>query len=145
MQHLHTEYERELVPLFFKVLVYASGSELDEDAVKYNEIVPAELISQLDQQGELLGAKSRTARIKPIRDFDTTITSPYCLNGVRTHEQFDVAVNCSRGHVQFAGQVFTGIVPVSKQLGQQMLTAFVCAHAFTPLLLLPTTNLKGIT
>lgn len=145
MQHLHTEYERGLVPLFVKVLGFASGSKLNEDAVKYNEIVPAELISQLDQKGELPGAKSRTARIKPIRDFDAAIAPPYRLDRVRTHEQFDVAVNCPRGHVQFAGQVFTGIVPVRKQLGQQMLTAFVCAHALTPLSLLPMTNLRGIT
>lgn len=32
MQHLHTEYERELVPLFVKVLLSRlMGSELEDD------------------------------------------------------------------------------------------------------------------
>ena len=135
MQHLHTEYERGLVPLFVKVLGDAqlSGSKLDEDAVKYNEIVPTELISQLNQQGELLRAERCTAGIKPIRNLDTSVPAPHGLDGVRTHEQFDVAVNCPCGHVQFAGQIFTGIMPVGKQFSQQILAAFGCAHALTPL------------
>ena len=54
MQHLHTEYERKHVPLFVKVLgICWSGSKLNEDAVKYNEIISTELIPQLNQQGKL--------------------------------------------------------------------------------------------
>ena len=50
MQHLHTEYERELVPLFVKVLgIYASGSKETEDTVERVQIVPVKLNSQPDE------------------------------------------------------------------------------------------------
>ena len=118
---------------------------MDEDAVKYDKIILAELISQLNQQGELLRVERCTARIKPIRNFDTPIPASYCLNGIRTHEYFDVAVNRSGGYIQFAGQIFTGIMPVTKQFSQQILATFGCTHALTPLSFLPMTNCREIT
>ena len=55
MQHLHTEYERELVPLFVKVLgIYASGSKETEDTVERVQIVPVKLNFQPDKQRDLL-------------------------------------------------------------------------------------------
>ncbi len=96
--------------------VCASGSELDEDAVKYNEVVPGKLISQLDQQGKLFRAESRAAGIKPISNFDTSVAAPYDLNGVRTDELFDVVVDRSRGDIKLSCQILAGILPVGKQL-----------------------------
>ena len=87
------------------------GSELDEDAVKYNQIIPTELISQFDKQGKLFRTKRCTAGIKPIRDFDTSIAAPYHFNKVRTHEHFDVAVYRSGGHVKLVRQILAGIMP----------------------------------
>ena len=55
MQHLHTEYERELVSLFVKVLgIYASGSKETEDTVERVQIVPVKLNFQPDKQRDLL-------------------------------------------------------------------------------------------
>jgi hypothetical protein len=55
MQHLHTDYERELVPLFVKVLgIYASGSKETEDTVERVQIVPVKLNFQPDKQRDLL-------------------------------------------------------------------------------------------
>ena len=48
MQHLHTEYEQELVPLFVKVLgnVRLSRSKLNEDAVDRVAVLTYKLIPQ---------------------------------------------------------------------------------------------------
>ena len=50
MQHLHTDYERELVPLFVKVLgdLRFSRSKLDEDAVESIKIIPNKMFPLLD-------------------------------------------------------------------------------------------------
>ena len=55
MQYLHTDYERELVPLFVKVLgIYASGSKETENTVERVQIVPVKLNFQPDKQRDLL-------------------------------------------------------------------------------------------
>ena len=46
MYHLHTEYERKLVPLFVKVLGYVLGSKLEEDAVERVQIIAFKLAAQ---------------------------------------------------------------------------------------------------
>ena len=51
MQHLHTEYERELVPLFVKVLLSRlMGSELEDDIIHYFKFFARELRSQIHKQ-----------------------------------------------------------------------------------------------
>ena len=63
MQHLHTDYERELVPLFFKVRGYAlvkvlgyavSRSKLDEDAVDRVPVIVCKLLPQFPEKRSLL-------------------------------------------------------------------------------------------
>ena len=64
MQHLHTEYERELVPLFVKVLgdVRLSRSKLDEDAVDRVAVLTYKLIPQSPEKCSLFYIEGFTVR-----------------------------------------------------------------------------------
>ena len=92
MQHLHTEYERELVPLFVKVLGdYASGSKLENDTADRSQIVTDKLGAQLDEQLDLLFVEGLAVR--PVIGLQTdasAIAATNSFNGVGTHEQHNV-------------------------------------------------------
>ena len=52
---MHTEYEREFVPLFVKVLGdCASGSKLEDDTADRSQIVTIKLFAQFNEQIDLL-------------------------------------------------------------------------------------------
>ena len=73
MQHLHTEYERELVPLFVKVLgdMRLSRSKLDEDAVERIKVIPNKMFPLPDQQRDLSRIKRSAMEVISIRNSHT--------------------------------------------------------------------------
>jgi len=135
MQHLHTEYERELVPLFVKVLgIYASGSKETEDTVERVQIVPVKLNFQPDKQRDLLFVERSAVKIVSIRNPHAAAVASGSLNGVRTHEYRNIPANRSPGNLELKGQIVVCIMPPSAQHFQQFLPPFAwTAHVFTPL------------
>lgn len=123
MQHLHTDYEWVLVPLFFKVRDGLLRRELEKDAVKYIKVIPVKMRAQSKEQFSLnrgegfanSSAVSFTIKVIALRNFEAPTVSSYGLNGVRTHELLKVAVNRPFGHIEFMCQVFTGVVPSKAQ------------------------------
>ena len=73
MQHLHTDYERELVPLFVKVLgdLRFSRSKLDEDAVERIKVIPNKMFPLPDQQRDLSRIERPVMEIISIRNSHT--------------------------------------------------------------------------
>ncbi len=69
---MHTDYEREPVPLFYQGARRGEllESELEQDAVEYNEIVAIQLISQPLEERSLFGCKNITIKIVAIRNPD---------------------------------------------------------------------------
>lgn len=146
---MHTEYERELVPLFFKVLgEYASGSELDEDAVDRVTILSHKLVPQSPEKGRLLLVEALAVRLLaikviPTRHLDAAIATADGFNRVRTHKRGNVIADRPLADVELAGQIVVCIMPSEAQHLQQSLAAFCRAHAFTPFPLLLTVHDKG--
>ena len=102
MQHLHTDYERELVPLFFKVLVDLRflRSKLDEDAVDRVTVITHKLIPQSPEKRSLFLVKC-LMNIRPVMEVvalyhsDTSMTATVnSFNWVGTHEYRNIAANC---------------------------------------------------
>nr|WP_325240770.1 hypothetical protein [uncultured Oscillibacter sp.] len=91
MQHLHTEYERELVPLFVKVLGIASWSKLEDDAADRSKAVTVKLGAQSDEQLHLLFVEGLAVGqiISPDPDASTVATAN-SFDGVRTGERHNV-------------------------------------------------------
>ena len=89
MQHLHTEYERELVPLFVKVLgdMRLSRSKLDEDAVERIKVIPNKMFPLPDQQRDLSRIKRSAMEVISIRNSHTPAVTTEGFDGIRTHEK----------------------------------------------------------
>ena len=86
--HLHTGYERELVPLFFKVRgIYALRSELENDTADCSQVITGKLCAQPSEQRNLLGIEGFTVGKIIIPNPDTsTIAAADSFNGVCAHE-----------------------------------------------------------
>jgi hypothetical protein len=113
MQHLHTEYERELVPLFVKVLgLYASGSKLEDDTADRSQIVTVKLGAQSDEQLHLLFVEGLAVGqiISPDPDA-STIAATNSFDGVRTGKRHNVPPNCHLGNIELMRQIVVCIVP----------------------------------
>ena len=75
--------------------------ELEKNAVKYIEISVVKLCPYLVEQINLISIKSSAVgfavavavKVITIRNFEAAAMPPHRLNGIRTHERFDVAVN----------------------------------------------------
>ena len=92
--HLHIDYERELVPLFFQGAGYALGSELEGDATHYGQILTVKLAAQLGEQPYLLCIKGLAVGIETICNLDpSAVTTTDSFNGVFAHECCDVITN----------------------------------------------------
>ena len=135
MQHLHTDYERELVPLFVKVLrdVRFSRSKLDEDAVESIKIIPNKMFPLPDQQRDLSRIKCSAMEVISIRNSHTPAVTTEGFDGIRTHEYGNIAANRSSGNVKFKRQIVVCIMPSMAQYLQQFLPPFTWTHALTPL------------
>lgn len=135
MQHLHTDYERELVPLFVKVLrdLRFSRSKLDEDAIDRVEIVAFKLYSQLYEQRDLLFVEGSAVEIVSIRNLYAPTVASGCFNRVRTHEYRYVTADRPPGNIELKCQIVVCIAPPTAQYLQQLLPPFAwTAHALTP-------------
>ena len=135
MQHLHTDYERELVPLFVKVLgdLRLSRSKLDEDAVERIKVIPDKMFPLPDQQRDLSRIERPVMEIISIRNSHTPAVATEGFDGVRTHEYSNIAADCSSGNVKFKCQIVVCIMPSMAQYLQQFLPPFTWTHALTPL------------
>ena len=135
MQHLHTDYERELVPLFVKVLgdLRLSRSKLDEDAVERIKVIPDKMFPLPDQQRDLSRIERPVMEIISIRNSHTPAVATEGFDGVRTHEYSNIAADCSSGNVKFKCQIVVCIMPSMAQYLQQLLPPFTWTHALTPL------------
>ena len=135
MQHLHTDYERELVPLFVKVLgdMRFSRSKLDEDAVERIKVIPNKMFPLPDQQRDLSRIERPVMEIISIRNSHTPAVATEGFDGVRTHEYSNIAADCSSGNMKFKCQIVVCIMPSMAQYLQQLLPPFTWTHALTPL------------
>ena len=138
--------------MFFKVRDHVSGSELDEDAVQHVKIIAVKPGAHPNEQINLGAVKylcgsfavRLTIEVIAVRNFEATaMTATYSLDGVGTHEQFKVAVDCPLRHMKFTSQIFTSVVPSKTQGFYQTLAAFNRAHAFAPFLSLPVADSNG--
>ncbi len=113
MQHLHTDYERELVPLFFKVLGgYASGSKLEDDAADRSQVVTVKLGAQSDEQLDLLFVEGLAVGQIISPDLDASaIAATNGFNGVRTGECRNVPPNGHLGNIELLRQIVVCIMP----------------------------------
>lgn len=60
-----------------------SESELEQDAVERNEVIPIQLIPQSLEQCGLFGRKRFAVEVVSIRDFDSAaVAAPHSLNGI---------------------------------------------------------------
>jgi len=137
--HLHTEYERELVPLFVKVLDgYMLRSKLDDDTVDRFQVITRKLTPQFPEKGKLLGLKAASVRvlvvvIVPIHSSDTAaVAATNSLNGVRTHENSNVIPDRPLANIKFVCQICAGVIPSQAQHFQQLFASLTWAHMFTP-------------
>ena len=115
MQHLHTEYEREPVPLFVKVQRDTLERKLNENAGDCFEVVSRQLLPQLLEKGRLLWVQGFTLRavfeLIPTRHPDPAVSTAYCLDGVRTHERRNVIADRPRTDIELTGKVVVCILP----------------------------------
>ena len=113
MQHLHTDYERELVPLFVKVLgEYASGSKLEDDAADCSQIIAVKLGAQPNEQPYLLGVEGlAVGQIIGLNSDTSTIPATDSLNRVRTSERRNVPPDCHLGNIELMRQIVVCIMP----------------------------------
>lgn len=115
--------EREFVPLFVKVQDLLVCRELEKDAIKYIKVIPIKICPQSMEQRSLIrvegltdsAAVSFAVKVISLRNFEAPTVPSYCLNGVRTHELFKIAVNRPFGHIEFMCQIFAGVVPSKAQ------------------------------
>lgn len=112
MQHLHTDYKRELVPLFFKVLGIMSGSKLKDDTADRSQIVTVKLGAQSNEQRHLLFVEGLAVRQIVSPDLDaSTVAATNSFNGVRTGERRNVPPDCHLGNIELMCQIVVCIVP----------------------------------
>ncbi len=81
------------VPFFVKVLGYASGSELSEDAVERVAVLTYKLIPQSPEKRNLFGGKEFAIEGVSLCHFDTPIAATDSFNRVRTHEYQNILPN----------------------------------------------------
>jgi hypothetical protein len=111
--HLHTDYEQELVLLFFKVLRFlCSGSKLVENTVQCGKVIAGKLCAQFDKQRSLSGRQFPAVKIKSIRNLDAAaIPSAYRFDGVGTHKHGNILTDGFSGNLKFKCQIAVCIVP----------------------------------
>lgn len=142
-EHLHTDYERELVPLFFKVLgnLRFSRSKLNEDAVDRVAVLTHELVPQSPEKRSLLRVERFAFRwlvveMIPTRHPDAAIATTDSFNRIGTHERGNVIADCPLADIELTGQIVVCIMPSQAKNFQQSLAAIYRAHVFTPFPLL---------
>lgn len=87
-----------------------SESELEQDAVKRNEVVSVQLISQPLKKRSLLGSKHLAVEIVSVCDLDSaTVAASHSLNGIRANQKSSPALHLvyepttEKGHCLFRG------------------------------------------
>lgn len=71
-----------------------SESELEQDAVKRNEVVPFQLIPQPLEKRSLFGRKRLAVEVVSVRNPDpAAVAAPHCFNGVGTGKYLQVAAD----------------------------------------------------
>lgn len=143
--HLHIDYERELVPLFFKVRgIYALRSKLENDTADCGQIVTDKLCAQPSEQRNLFGVEGLAVGVIIIPDPDTAaIASTDSFNGVFAHERRNIIADRPLTNAELVRQIVVCIMPSEAQHVQQSQTSLGLAHALTPFLLRAEDNDTG--
>lgn len=99
-----------------------SESELEQDAVKRNEVVSVQLISQPLKKRSLLGSKHLAVEIVSVCDLDSaTVAASHSLNGIRASKDLQITADRRIGNMELMRQIVAGIVPSYAQHFQQLL------------------------
>ena len=111
-----------------------SESELEQDAVKYDKVVPVQLISQPLKKRSLLGSKRLAIEVVSVRNLNpAAVAAPHRLNGIGAGKYLQVAAERRISNMELMRQIVAGIVPPYAQHFQQSLPTLSWGHALAPL------------
>ena len=112
---------------------WASGRELEDDAVDRVKVVTGQRTAQSDQKLDLLLVERSAVGAVIIRNLDpSAVAAANSFNGVCTHERRHIIANRPFTNVELAGQVVIGIMPPEAKKPQQPQAPFGLAHVLTP-------------